>query len=87
MEALWLADTHGRSRFSCYQPQYSLVVRDIEEEIVPVCELKGLGIVVWSPLGGGFLSGKYQPGETSPRGRAFRGGLGFSAALFRCQSR
>ena len=46
-----------------YQPQYSLVVRDIEQEIVPLCQHKGLGVVVWSPLGGGFLSGKYKPQE------------------------
>lgn len=82
MEALWLADTRGRSCFSCYQPQYSLVVRDIEEEIVPVCELKGLGIVVWSPLGGGFLSGKYQPGETSRAGARSAEGWGFPLRYF-----
>lgn len=62
MEALWLSDSKGLARFECYQPQYSLVVRDIEEEIIPVCQYKGLGVVVWSPLGGGFLSGKYKPG-------------------------
>lgn len=82
MEALWLADTHGWSRFACYQPQYSLVVRDIEEEIVPACELKGLGIVVWSPLGGGFLSGKYQPGETSRAGARSAEGWGFPLRYF-----
>ncbi|MGH7156143.1 MAG: aldo/keto reductase, partial [Acetobacteraceae bacterium] len=68
METLWIADSRGYAHFACYQPQYSLVVRDIEEELIPVCELKGLGVVVWSPLGGGFLSGKYQPGETSRAG-------------------
>ena len=68
MEALWISDAEGWARFDCYQPQYSLVVRDIEQEVVPVCQLKGLGIVVWSPLGGGFLSGKYQPGQRSIAG-------------------
>ncbi len=63
MEALWISDSQGMSRFECYQPQYSLVVRDIEEELIPLCEHKGLGVVVWSPLAGGFLSGKYQPGK------------------------
>jgi aryl-alcohol dehydrogenase-like predicted oxidoreductase len=63
MEALWISDSNKLARFECYQPQYSLVVRDIEQELVPVCALKGLGIVVWSPLAGGFLSGKYKPGE------------------------
>jgi aryl-alcohol dehydrogenase-like predicted oxidoreductase len=65
MEAIWLSDSKGLARFSAYQPQYSLVVRDIEEELVPVCTLKGLGMVVWSPLSGGYLSGKYQPGVQS----------------------
>ena len=47
---------------------YSLVVRDIEQELISTCQLKGLGIVVWSPLGGGFLSGKYKPGEHTMEG-------------------
>ena len=68
MEALWISDSKGLSRFEAYQPQYSLVVRDIEEELVPVCALKGLGMVVWSPLAGGYLSGKYQPGQHSVAG-------------------
>jgi aryl-alcohol dehydrogenase-like predicted oxidoreductase len=68
MEALWLSDSKGLARFAAYQPQYSLVVRDIEEELVPACALKELGMVVWSPLAGGYLSGKYQPGEQSVAG-------------------
>jgi aryl-alcohol dehydrogenase-like predicted oxidoreductase len=63
MEALWISDSKSLARFAAYQPQYSLVVRDIEEELVPACDLKGLGMVVWSPLAGGYLSGKYRPGE------------------------
>ncbi len=82
MESLWISDTQHLSRFVCYQPQYSLVVRDIEEEIVPVCELKGLGVVVWSPLGGGFLTGKYQPGETSRAGARSAEGWGFPIRFF-----
>jgi len=68
MEALWISDSRGLARFEAYQPQYSLVVRDIEEELVPVCTLKGLGMVVWAPLAGGYLSGKYQPGQSSVAG-------------------
>lgn len=63
MEALWISDAQHLARFVCYQPQYSLIVRDIELELVPACQYKGLGIVVWSPLAGGFLSGKYKPGQ------------------------
>ncbi len=68
MEALWISDSRGWTRFDCYQPQYSLVVRDIEQELVPVCELKGLGVVVWSPMAGGFLAGRYKPGERQVQG-------------------
>lgn len=68
MEALWISDSKGLARFEAYQPQYSLVVRDIEEELVPACAAKGLGMVVWSPLAGGYLSGKYQPGVQSVAG-------------------
>ncbi len=68
MEAIWLSDSNGWARFEGYQPQYSLVVRDIEEELVPACALKGLGIVAWAPLAGGYLAGKYKPGQTSVAG-------------------
>jgi aryl-alcohol dehydrogenase-like predicted oxidoreductase len=67
-EALWLSDTGNLARFECYQPQYSLVVRDIEQELIPLCQFKELGVVVWSPLSGGFLSGKYKPGERMVEG-------------------
>ena len=77
MEALWISDFHDFSRFECYQPQYSLVVRDIEQELVPACEHKGLGVVVWSPLAGGFLSGKYQPGEARVAGSRSEEGWAF----------
>ncbi len=62
-EALCTSEVNNLARFVCYQPQYSLVVRDIEQELIPLCQTKGLGIAVWGPLAGGFLSGKYKPGE------------------------
>jgi aryl-alcohol dehydrogenase-like predicted oxidoreductase len=62
-EALWISETNNLARFECYQPQYSLVVRDIEQELVPLCMRKGLGIVTWGPMAGGFLTGKYKPGQ------------------------
>jgi aryl-alcohol dehydrogenase-like predicted oxidoreductase len=82
MEALWISDSKELARFACYQPQYSLVVRDIEEEIIPVCELKGLGVVVWSPLAGGFLTGKYQPGERSAAGSRSEEGWAYPQRYF-----
>jgi aryl-alcohol dehydrogenase-like predicted oxidoreductase len=62
-DALCISEAQGFARFVCYQPQYSLVVRDIEQELVPLCLHKGVGIVPWGPLGSGFLSGRYKPGE------------------------
>ena len=82
MEALWLSDSKGWARFACYQPQYSLVVRDIEEEIIPVCQFKGLGVVVWSPLGGGFLAGKYKPGERTATGTRSAEGWAYPQRYF-----
>ena len=82
MESLWLSETKDLARFECYQPQYSLVVRDIEEEIIPVCQRKGLGVVVWSPLAGGFLSGKYQPGEQQVAGTRSAEGWAYPQRYF-----
>lgn len=67
-DALWLSEARNLARFVCYQPQYSLVVRDIEQELIPLCQAKGLGVVVWSPLAGGFLAGRYQPGQHQVQG-------------------
>jgi aryl-alcohol dehydrogenase-like predicted oxidoreductase len=60
MKALGLSDRHGWARFVAAQYQYSLVVRDIEAEFLDLCQSEGVGLVPWGPLGGGFLSGKYQ---------------------------
>lgn len=81
-EALWVSTLNGWTQFTCYQPQYSLVVRDIEQEIVPLCEHKGLGIVVWSPLAGGFLSGKYKPGERTHGGTRSEEGWAYPQRYF-----
>ena len=66
--ALGISTSESLARFECYQPQYSLVVRDIEQELIPLCQYHGLGVAVWAPLAGGFLSGKYAPGERSVEG-------------------
>jgi aryl-alcohol dehydrogenase-like predicted oxidoreductase len=82
MEALWISDSKGWARFDCYQPQYSLVVRDIDEEIVPACEAKGLGVVAWSPLASGYLAGKYTPGSLKVQGTRSAEGWGFQSRYF-----
>ena len=82
MEALWLSDSNGWARFDAYQPQYSLVVRDIDEELVPACEAKGVGLVAWSPLAGGYLAGKYKPGSLKADGTRSAEGWGFNSRFF-----
>jgi aryl-alcohol dehydrogenase-like predicted oxidoreductase len=69
MKALALSDAHGWSRFAAAQYQYSLVERNIEHEITGLCLDQGLGLTPWGPLGGGFLSGKYRPGDKPEEGR------------------
>ena len=59
-------DREGRSPFVSLQPQYSLVERSIETEILPFCRAAGLATLPWGPLGAGFLSGKYRRGERPP---------------------
>jgi aryl-alcohol dehydrogenase-like predicted oxidoreductase len=68
MKALCVSELKGFERFVCLQPQYSLVERNIEREVLPVCWEEGLGVIPWSPLGGGFISGKYRRGEGPPQG-------------------
>ncbi|HZF57854.1 MAG TPA: aldo/keto reductase, partial [Rubrobacter sp.] len=68
MKSVCVSEANGFERFVCLQPQYSLVERNVEYEILPVCEEGGLGVIPWSPLGGGFLSGKYRHGEEPPEG-------------------
>jgi aryl-alcohol dehydrogenase-like predicted oxidoreductase len=63
MKALGLSDANGWARFVAGQYQYSLVKRDIEYEFLDLCQTEGIGLTPWSPLGGGFLSGKYAPDE------------------------
>ena len=63
MKALDVSDQNGWIRFIAAQYQYSLIVRDIENEFIDLCQAEGLGLIPWGPLGGGFLSGKYKPGE------------------------
>jgi aryl-alcohol dehydrogenase-like predicted oxidoreductase len=58
-KAARVSERERLEQFVCLQPQYSLVVRDIEREILPVCREEGLGVIPWSPLGSGFLAGKF----------------------------
>ena len=62
VEAQWVAEKRGRERFVCEQPPYSLLVRGIERDLLPVTQQYGMGTIVWSPLAGGWLSGRYRKG-------------------------
>ena len=68
MESLWIADRRGLERFVSFQAQYSLIERALEREHVPLCDKFGLGILPWSPLAGGFLTGKYRKDAPPPDG-------------------
>ncbi|HTL35593.1 MAG TPA: aldo/keto reductase [Kofleriaceae bacterium] len=64
MNSLWLSRTNRWASFVTLQAQYSLIVRDLEREHVPLCREEGLGILPWSPLAGGFLTGKFERGKS-----------------------
>jgi aryl-alcohol dehydrogenase-like predicted oxidoreductase len=67
-EALWTSDRHNLERFACVQPLYNIVNRDIEVELLPLCREHGIGVVTYSPLARGILTGKYSPGQPYPEG-------------------
>ena len=71
VEACSIIAARGWEPLVSLQPQYSILTRDIEVEIVPACQRFGLGIIPWSPLGGGMLTGKYKPGEEPREGTRF----------------
>ena len=73
MKATALARELGTARFDCLQPQYSLVCRSIEREHIPLCLEEGIGVIPWSPLGGGLLTGKFRKGGAAPAGSRARG--------------
>ncbi|MFN7702598.1 MAG: aldo/keto reductase [Deltaproteobacteria bacterium] len=70
-ESLFVSKAQHLERFVALQAQYSLVVRDLEREHQPLCERHGVGILPWSPLAGGLLSGKYERGSGAPEGTRF----------------
>jgi aryl-alcohol dehydrogenase-like predicted oxidoreductase len=75
VEAQWVAERRHRERFQCEQPPYSIFVRWIERDLLPAVRRYGMGAIVWSPLNGGWLSGKYRKdseASTFTSGRARR---------------
>ena len=66
VQAQWVAERRGRERFTCEQPPYSMLIRAIERDVLPACLEYGMGVIPWSPLAGGWLSGRYSKGADSP---------------------
>jgi aryl-alcohol dehydrogenase-like predicted oxidoreductase len=79
VEAQWIAERRGRERFRTEQPPYSLLTRAIEHDVLPACLRYGMGVLVFSPLAGGWLSGRYRKGArisgptSAARGQLFPG--------------
>jgi len=66
VEAQWVAERRGRERFVCEQPPYSILVRGVEADVLPTCQRHGMGVIPWSPLAGGWLTGRYRKGQDLP---------------------
>jgi aryl-alcohol dehydrogenase-like predicted oxidoreductase len=73
VEAQWAAARVGGTPLVSLQPQYSLIWRDIELDVLPTATRHGMGVIVWSPLGGGMLTGKYAKDGALPEGRLSQG--------------
>ncbi|GAC1363014.1 MAG: aldo/keto reductase [Herpetosiphon sp.] len=71
LESLWVSKEMHLNRFVCEQPPYNLLDRRIERELLPLAQSYGLGIIPWSPLAGGLLTGKYNRGTPPPSGTRF----------------
>ena len=83
VEAQWVADRRGYVRFRCEQPPYSMLVRGIEGAVLPACQKYGMGVIAWSPLAGGWLTGRIRQdtGVDMTSGRARRLPHRFDPAL------
>jgi len=66
VEAQWAAERRGLARFRTEQPPYSILNRSIEREVLPTCQRYGMGVMAWSPLAKGMLTGKYRKGQEQP---------------------
>jgi aryl-alcohol dehydrogenase-like predicted oxidoreductase len=69
VESQWVSEQRGLERFVCEQPPYSMLVRGVEAEVLPTCRRYGMGVIPWSPLAGGWLSGAYRLDADLPQSR------------------
>ena len=70
VEAHWIAERRNRERFVTEQPPYSILVRAVESDVLPVCQQFGMGVLSWSPLAGGWLSGQFGEGKANKSRRS-----------------
>lgn len=80
-KALWVSDKLGIARYDCVQPRYNLLFRHIDDELLPLCQEEGLGVIPYNPLAGGMLTGKHQR-ESGPQAGG-RFALGNTGELYR----
>jgi aryl-alcohol dehydrogenase-like predicted oxidoreductase len=69
VEAQWVAEKRGRERYVCEQPPYSILTRGIEADVLSICRSYGMGVIPWSPLAGGWLTGRYRKDQEVPTSR------------------
>lgn len=76
-KSLWASDRRGLARFDSVQPRYNLLFREIEHDLFPLCQDQGVGVIVYNPLAGGFLTGKHRGGAPPAENTRFAvaGGL------------
>ena len=80
-QALECSSRHGLARYECLQPRYNLLYRDLETEVLPLCRDQGVGVIVYNPIAGGALTGKYRAGDTPKEGTRFT--LGRAGEMYR----
>lgn len=76
VEAQWVSEARNRERFRCEQPPYSVMMRGIERAVLPTCAKYGIGVIVWSPLAGGLLTGRHRKGQPTPADSRVARGFG-----------
>jgi aryl-alcohol dehydrogenase-like predicted oxidoreductase len=76
VEAQWVSERRNRERFVCEQPPYSILMRGIERAVLPTCQRYGIGVIPWSPLAGGLLTGRYRKDNPMPEGTRMARGWG-----------
>jgi aryl-alcohol dehydrogenase (NADP+) len=79
-EAQWTSERRSRERFVSEQPPYSILMRGIERAVLPTCVRYGIGVIPWSPLAGGLLTGRYRKSDPVPEGSRMARGFGRNVA-------